>query len=1831
MTLLLTLFTTTSAWAEELTVYEYEGDNKTANEYVPFIWYWDEYTISQYIIPEDKLSGMAGGTISAITLYTSSYEEYTTPSTADVYLMEQEDSSFPSSPSFKSKDQATIVYKGQLSFDEGGRVTISFTTPFEYSGQNLLIGFENTTKEGWKQLKFYGQVVGGASVSGNNSSSPDNVTATLRAFIPKTTFTYTMGNGCSKPTLSVGNISHKGATLTVGGGSDTYNVQYALESSEEWQDVELNSIETTFSLSNLSPKTKYKARVQSVCDDDNTSSWQEVYFTTTIEVLSVGDSWSDDFEGTSCGWELINDTLTNAWTWGTAAGCDSEKGLYVSNDGGAANAYTNNSGNTMVYAAKLLYFAKGKYQFSYNWKANGENTFDYLRAALVPASVTLTASEYVPDGFSPSTLPAKWIALDGGGALNLKSDWQSKDAVARVDGTYYLVFAWRNDNSAGDNPPAAIDNVSITKLAASNKVEDLSVGNITPTGATITWEGDAEQWQVVCADEEAFQNVTDTTVSTNSYAMTGLQPNTRYYVKVRACSDDAAYGEWSEVLSFKSALLITEFGLPWLEDFNDLSEDTPIPVDWDNSDGTTIVSDKKWCYSTGSYGPTVDTGHDSTRCIRFNSYTNESGRTNFLKTPFINLPADKGVQLGFWYKNPAGGDFSVYLSTDGGATYTTALATGLIGKEEWTEKTISLADYAGTENVVIVFKGTSNYADGDAYIYLDDVSLTAIPKKQLQDSWIQDIAALTYNGSEQMPAITVKDGETVLQPWDETTQTGDYTISYSNNKDAALSTAEDAPTVTIAAVENSDKYIGTASKSFTIGKANLEVKADDFRIGYGAESPAYTATYTGFVGDDTVSVLEGTLILSCPYVQGNDVNTYTITPSGLSSSNYDITFVPGTLTVLLPVNYLDMSGKTQTCSSYYSLDGSETTLGVAGEDTWYVAEDTLNYAHGLTFNGDVHFILKDGAVMNVGTEESPVSGNGLGTSGDSHFSIDVFGQSTDADSNGQLNVYAENSPVWVFFGDFNCSSARLTLKTDNSNNCLWAMDVDNNGKGNINLKDATVIVAGQGNGIYAQGGNIAIDGGKVTATGSRAIYADNSYSGGGAVAINGGQVTANGSYLGFICSTITLGWTSLTDFVKASGYNNSITIAKGKIFIDEEGNTYGNGLYANYSSFAGKKLMAYVEGSIAYLDADGQRQLCVEFTELDGTESSLAAGWYVADGTLDYTDDLTLNGDVNLILKDGATMNVSSISGGTNLTVYGQTKGTGVLNATGSLASGDIAIYGGRVSADDMTATDHITLGWTVGSNFVQAGNYTGTVVLTKDFVDEENTQHTADNIGTIAGQKLYPYLEGGIIYLDMDGQRSICADYTVLTGSEPSMLDAGWYVAEDTLNYTHGFNFTGDVHFILKNGAVLNIGTEESPVNGNGLGNSGQYHFSISVNGQSTDADHNGQLNIYASGTPVWAFFGDFNCSSARLMLKTNSSSTSLWAMDMNGNNKGNVHSKDAIVIVAGTGNGIFAQGGNITIDGGKVTATANNAIYTCKNTTGGNIIINGGEVEATAATNALLASGGAVTINGGQVTANSEINGIYSDTITLGWTSLTDFVKVSSYNRSFTIADGKTFVDEDGNIYGSGSYSDYASFAGKTLRPYITETIEMNAYGIMTYASEYDLDFTNVSGLTAYVATSINDNTLTLTPVDIVPAGTGLLLKGVADSTFTVPVTISATAIDDNLLVGLTGQTDVYQTTDDGIAFILANDIHGVNWYRLAEEYCILKANSAYLRLPANKAPSASRILTMAFEDGTTGITTASSLDGGEWYDLNGRKLDKKPTRKGLYIFNGRKTLVN
>ena len=182
----------------------------------------------------------------------------------------------------------------------------------------------------------------------------------------------------------------------------------------------------------------------------------------------IGNGWSDDFEGSTCKWDLINGSAANKWTLGTATNNGGTQAIYISNDGGTTNTYVSNTGcASTVYAAKLFTFANDEYTFSYDWKANGENNYDYLRVALVPSSVTLTAQTTSTN--HKSTLPTGWIALDGGSQLGVKTDWQSKSVTIDVSaGDYYMVFEWINDFSTACDPPAAIDNVSITPSSASS-------------------------------------------------------------------------------------------------------------------------------------------------------------------------------------------------------------------------------------------------------------------------------------------------------------------------------------------------------------------------------------------------------------------------------------------------------------------------------------------------------------------------------------------------------------------------------------------------------------------------------------------------------------------------------------------------------------------------------------------------------------------------------------------------------------------------------------------------------------------------------------------------------------------------------------------------------------------------------------------------------------------------------------------------------------------------------------------------------------------------------------------------------------------------------------------------------------------------------------------------------------------------------------------------------------------------------------------------------------------------------------------------------------------
>lgn len=86
-------------------------------------------------------------------------------------------------------------------------------------------------------------------------------------------------------------------------------------------------------------------------------------------------------------------------------------------------------------------------------------------------------------------------------------------------------------------------------------------------------------------------------------------------------------------------------------------------------------------------------------------------------------------------------------------------------------------------------------------------------------------------------------------------------------------------------------------KAFTVNKAKLTVTAKNLRIQVKSEIPKYEAVYEGFAGGDNAASLGGKLQFTCSYTKESEVGTYKIMPYGLTSENYELCFVEGTLTV----------------------------------------------------------------------------------------------------------------------------------------------------------------------------------------------------------------------------------------------------------------------------------------------------------------------------------------------------------------------------------------------------------------------------------------------------------------------------------------------------------------------------------------------------------------------------------------------------------------------------------------------------------------------------------------------------------------------------------------------------------------------------------------------------------------------------------------------------------------------------------------------------------------------------------------------------------------------
>jgi hypothetical protein len=141
-------------------------------------------------------------------------------------------------------------------------------------------------------------------------------------------------------------------------------------------------------------------------------------------------------------------------------------------------------------------------------------------------------------------------------------------------------------------------------------------------------------------------------------------------------------------------------------------------------------------------------------------------------------------------------------------------------------------------------------------------------------------------------------------------------------------TGVDEYEITCSGLTSDDYEIAYEPGTLDVGAAALTVTADPQTMTYGGTEPAFTVSYSTFVGDDAATDLGGEL--SCATDEVSGAGLYDITCDGLTSDDYVITFVEGTLTVGKAA--LTITGKNASAVYGDSPELTATYAGFVGED-----------------------------------------------------------------------------------------------------------------------------------------------------------------------------------------------------------------------------------------------------------------------------------------------------------------------------------------------------------------------------------------------------------------------------------------------------------------------------------------------------------------------------------------------------------------------------------------------------------------------------------------------------------------------------------------------------------------------------------------------------------------------------------------------------------------------------------------------------------------------------------------------------------------------------------
>ena len=646
---------------------------------------------------------------------------------------------------------------------------------------------------------------------------------------------------------------------------------------------------------------------------------------------------------------------------------------------------------------------------------------------------------------------------------------------------------------------------------------------------------------------------------------------------------------------------------------------------------------------------------------------------------------------------------------------------------------------------------------------------------------------------------------------------------------------------------------------------------------------------------------------------------------------------------------------------------------------------------------------------------------------------------------------------------------------------------------------------------------------------------------------------------------------------------------------------------------------------ISYIDADGNLQShgCTPIVSDIHTYQTPGRtdAWYVVNN--DVTDNHAWNSKfddkaVHIILCDGKTFYRTTTANGHSaievengsLSIYGQSLGTGRLIATsrssvisvksdinfnGGIVSstttnfnsvytqnGDITIRRGNITAQAATygyginsKSGTIILGCSSTADHITANKYyaeKGVKVADGQTLTDGISSHTftgtlsSDQKAAIAGKTLMKSL-GNVAYLDGNGQAQTCSDYTILWDS-----------------------------------TIPVDGSDEGSI-----GTADQDSWYVA----STDYTFGKKLNALGHVHLILLDGTTFTVNGTETGL--NSKDLSIYGQSLG----------TGTLTASATDKAMFVDG-NLVINGGITHATGGNyGIYV----DGGNLTINGGTINATGTTKDIYVSSGTMELVNDNGTWTASFSDSSTETVNIPTNMAVDNV---SLNRTFT-----------------------ANKAATLMLPFDIDVANTSGAAFYTYTG---VTFDTETNKWKATMTQVTSGTIAAnTPYVVMPTDAAI--------TFTGSVTLNTTTNSQQTTNGDWTFKGTYEkktwtaadcgndygfaatsgTATDGVTAVEAGDfvkLAAGAWIRPMRSYLTYTGSGnpfagARRRADAELPQSISVILVSANGETTElseelRVNSEKFATATEWYTLDGRKLNGKPTKAGLYIHNGNKVII-